>query len=149
VQAERRRRVRALDYGWFSTSAGTRLELRLAEIYDQVAELVDRFEPDAIAIEESYVGTDARTALVIGQARGAILVACAKSGVPPVQYAPATVKQAICGWGRADKAQVQKMVGAILGLERAPTPHHAADALAVAVCHAFGAPMRALAGARA
>ena len=141
-----RRRLRALDYGWFTTPASRPLDQRLAEIHDTVAELIESFAPEAVAIEESYVGVDPRTALAVGQARGAILVACAKRGVVTVQYPPASVKQAICGWGRADKAQVQRMVAAILSLEREPTPHHAADALAVAVCHAFGSPMLAAVG---
>lgn len=94
------------------------------------------------------MGADARTALSVGQARGAALVACANAGVPCAEYPPATVKQAVCGYGRADKAQVQRMVRAILLLDEDPTPHHAADALAVAICHALASPLLALAGGR-
>jgi crossover junction endodeoxyribonuclease RuvC len=92
-------------------------------------------------LEESFVGADARTALSVGQARGAVLVAAASAGVECAEYAPARVKQAICGYGRAEKAQVQRMVMAILGLKAPPTPHHAADALAVAICHALAPPL--------
>ena len=116
-------------------------ELRLKTIHDTVEELIDRYAPDAVAIEESFVGADARIALSVGQARGAVLVACAEAGVACAEYAPARVKQAVCGYGRADKNQVQRMVKAILGLEAPPTPHHAADALAVAICHALAPPL--------
>ena len=106
-------------------------------IFDAVSELISRHVPDAVALEESYVGADARIALSVGQARGAVLVAASSAGVACVEYAPASVKQAVCGYGRADKGQVQRMVKAILGLPEPPTPHHAADALAVAICHAL------------
>jgi len=134
-------RLRAVGHGWWRTSAGERPELRLKTIFDAVAELVARHEPDAVALEESFVGVDARTALSVGQARGAVLVACAAAGVACTEYAPARVKQAVCGYGRADKAQVQRMVKAILGLPEPPTPTHAADALAVAICHALAPPL--------
>lgn len=139
--------MRSLDFGWWSTSPDLTLDQRLAAIHDRVTELISDYRPEAVAIEESYVGVDARTALSVGQARGAILVACAKSGVSSAQYPPATVKQAVCGFGRADKQQVQRMVAATLGLGEDPSPHHAADALAVAICHALGSPLLAAAGA--
>ena len=103
--------------------------------------LIAEHEPDAVALEESFVGADARIALSVGQARGAVLVACAVAGVECAEYAPARVKQAVCGYGRAEKAQVQRMVKAILGLASADEPNHAADALAVAICHALAPPL--------
>ena len=106
-------------------------------IFDGVQELIGLHAPDAVALEESYVGADARIALSVGQARGAVLVAASSAGVECVEYAPAFVKQAVCGYGRADKGQVQRMVRAILALDAPPEPSHAADALAVAICHAF------------
>jgi crossover junction endodeoxyribonuclease RuvC len=139
-------RLRAIDHGWWRTPAGERLELRLRTIFEGVAALVAEHEPDAVVLEESFVGVDARTALSVGQARGAVLVASALAGIECTEYAPARVKQAVCGYGRADKAQVQRMVKAILGLEALPTPHHAADALAVAICHALAPPLLRLAG---
>jgi crossover junction endodeoxyribonuclease RuvC len=141
-------RLVSLDHGWWSTPAREQPQLRLRRIYDEVSELLTRYEPEMVAIEESYVGLDARTALSVGQARGVALVACSNHGVPCVEYPPATVKQAVCGYGRADKAQVQRMVRAILALDAEPTPHHAADALAVAICHALASPLLAVAGAR-
>jgi crossover junction endodeoxyribonuclease RuvC len=122
------------------------LAARLLTIFAGVQELIAQHAPDAVALEESFVGADARIALSVGQARGAVLVAASSAGVPCVEYAPAAVKQAVCGYGRAEKGQVQRMVKAILGLAEPPTPHHAADALAVAICHAL-APRRLLAAA--
>ena len=138
---ERDGRLRAVDHGWWRTSARTPQELRLKTIFDGVAALIAEHEPDAVALEESFVGADARIALSVGQARGAVLVACASAGVACAEYAPAAVKQAVCGYGRAEKGQVQRMVKAILGLATAPTPDHAADALAVAICHALAPPL--------
>ena len=139
-------RLKAVEFGWWQTSARERPELRLKQIHDAIAELIERHEPEAVVLEESFVGADARTALSVGQARGAALVACASAGVFCAEYPPSSVKQAVCGYGRAEKAQVQRMVKAILGLAEPPKPHHAADALAVAICHALAPPLAALVG---
>lgn len=139
-------RITALAHGWWKTSAREAPALRLKRIHDGVAGLIAEHEPGAAALEESFVGADARTALFVGQARGAVLVACAAADVDCVEYPPATVKQSVCGYGRADKGQVGRMVAAILGLAEPPAPHHAADALAVAICHALGSPLVAAAG---
>jgi crossover junction endodeoxyribonuclease RuvC len=141
-------RLKAVEYGWWQTSPREAPELRLKRIHDEVAELIARHAPEAVALEESYVGADARIALSVGQARGAALVACAAAAVPCAEYPPATVKQSVCGYGRAEKEQVQRMVRSVLGLEEIPRPHHAADALAVAICHALAPPLLALAGGR-
>ncbi len=134
-------RLRAIDHGWWKTQAGERPEQRLKTIFDAVVALIEAHGPDAVVLEESFVGVDARTALSVGQARGAVMVAAADAGVECAEYAPARVKQTVCGYGRAEKAQVQRMVMAILGLKQPPTPHHAADALAVAICHALAPPL--------
>jgi crossover junction endodeoxyribonuclease RuvC len=139
-------RLKAIDHGWWQTSAKRRPELRLKTIFDGVTELTEDFGPDAVVLEESFVGVDARTALSVGQARGAVLVACALAGVECAEYPPARVKQAVCGYGRAEKAQVQRMVRSILALPSPPTPHHASDALAVAICHALAPPLLKVAG---
>jgi crossover junction endodeoxyribonuclease RuvC len=141
-------RLHAVEYGWWRTSPREAAELRLKRIHDEVAELIARHRPDAVALEESYVGADARIALSVGQARGAALVACATAQVACAEYAPARVKQAVCGYGRAEKTQVQRMVRSVLGLAELPQPHHAADALAVAICHALAPPLLALAEGR-
>ncbi len=139
-------RLEAIDHGWWKTSAGERRELRLKTIFDEVAGLIEAHRPDAVALEESFVGVDARTALSVGQARGAVMVAAANAGIECAEYPPARVKQAVCGYGRADKRQVQKMVTAILSLHADPTPSHASDALAVAICHALAPPLLRIAG---
>ena len=140
-------RLRAVVSGCWRTSARERLDVRLLTIFEGVRDLVAEHEPDAVALEESYVGADARIALSVGQARGAVLVAAAAAGIECAEHAPARVKQTVCGYGRAEKGQMQRMVRAILSLERVPAPHHAADALAVAICHALAPPMiRAAAG---
>jgi crossover junction endodeoxyribonuclease RuvC len=139
-------RLTAIDHGWWQTPAGQRPELRLRTIFEGVAELIAAHRPDAVALEESFVGADARTALSVGQARGAVMVAAASAGVGCAEYAPARVKQVVCGYGRAEKQQVQKMVKAILSLQEAPTPSHASDALAVAICHALAPPLLRIAG---
>jgi crossover junction endodeoxyribonuclease RuvC len=139
-------RLKAVDHGWWSTSAGERPEHRLKTIFDGVGALIAEHAPDAVVLEESFVGADARIALSVGQARGAVLVAAANAGVGCAEYAPARVKQAVCGYGRAEKPQVQRMVKAILGLQALPTPNHAADALAVAICHALSPPLLRMTG---
>jgi len=139
-------RLRAIDHGWWKTAAGERPELRLKTIFDAVAALIELHLPDAVVLEESFVGVDARTALSVGQARGAVMVAAANAGVECAEYPPARVKQTVCGYGRADKQQIQKMVKAILGMHAEPTPSHAADALAVAICHALAPPLLRIAG---
>jgi crossover junction endodeoxyribonuclease RuvC len=139
-------RVSALAYGCWRTTARERPEVRLHTIFDGVVGLIEEHAPDAVALEESFVGADARIALFVGQARGAALVAAASAGVECAEYAPARVKQAVCGYGRADKQQVQRMVRMILSLDAEPKTSHEADALAVAVCHALMPPLARLAG---
>jgi crossover junction endodeoxyribonuclease RuvC len=139
-------RLRALDHGWWRTPSRERPELRLKTIFEGVQELVGRYAPDAVALEESFVGVDARTALSVGQARGAVLVASALAGVECAEYAPARVKQVVCGYGRAEKAQVSRMVQTILSLATPPGSTHASDALAVAICHALAPPLLKAAG---
>jgi crossover junction endodeoxyribonuclease RuvC len=140
VVASQGSRLRALEEGVIGTAAGVPLERRLAEIHGRVAELLDRFAPDALAIEELYFGANVRTAFAVGQARGVVLLAAGQRGVPSRAYTPQQVKGAVCGHGRADKAQVGNMVARLLGLASVPTPDHAADALAVAICDLNRAP---------
>ena len=138
---EREGRLTALEHGCWRTPAHQRLELRLETLFAGVRNVIERYAPDAVVLEESFVGADARTALSVGQARGAVLVACALGGVPAAEYAPNRVKQAVCGYGHASKEQIQRMVKVLLGLGDPPRPHHAADALAVAICHALAPPL--------
>jgi crossover junction endodeoxyribonuclease RuvC len=139
-------RLRALGHGCWRTRAADPPAERLLTIFEGVQQLLAEHEPDAVAVEESFVGADARIALSVGQARGAVLVAAAAAGVACAEYPPARVKQAVCGYGRAEKGQVQRMVRIVLGLPAPPTPNHAADALAVAICHALAPPLLKAAG---
>jgi crossover junction endodeoxyribonuclease RuvC len=143
VVVSRGPKLGALDGGTIETRAGVPLEQRLVRIHARVVELIAEHEPQAVAIEELYFGQNVRSALAVGQARGAVLLAAGQSGVPCFSYTPQQIKQAVCGSGAAAKDQVQRMVGALLALPEPPQPDHAADALAVAICHANGAPLRA------
>ena len=138
-------RLRAVCHGLWRTPASQRPEQRLRTIFEGVAGLLAEHEPDAVALEESYVGADARIALSVGQARGVVLLAGALADVACAEYAPARVKQSVCGHGRADKGQVQRMISMILGLDE-PMSDHASDALAVAICHALKPPLVKVAG---
>jgi crossover junction endodeoxyribonuclease RuvC len=133
-------RVRALEQGVIHTHPGVPLERRLADIHGAVGELLDTYQADALAIEELYFGANVRTAFAVGQARGVVLLAAGQRGVPSRAYTPQQVKGAVCGSGRADKGQVARMVARLLGLPAPPTPDHAADALAVAICDVNRAP---------
>ena len=134
-------RLRAVASGCWRTSARERLDARLLTIFEGVRSLIAEHEPDAVAIEESYVGADARIALSVGQARGAVLVAAASAGVDCAEYAPTHVKQALCGYGRAEKAQMQRIVRLVLSMDGDTVSSHEADALAVAACHALASPL--------
>ena len=134
-------RLRAVASGCFRTQARDPLDTRLLTIFEGVRALIAEHEPDAVALEESYVGADARIAPSVGQARGAVLVAAAAAGLECAEHAPARVKQTVCGYGRAEKGQVQRMVKLILGLDEEPRSSHEADAYAVAICHALGSPL--------
>lgn len=127
-------RTRYVDSGCVRVAA-RELAPRLSEIFSGVQELLERFRPDIVAIERVFMHRNADSALKLGQARGAALSAVALAALPVAEYAPAQIKQAVVGRGHADKAQVQHMVTALLGLTRAPQAD-AADALAAALCHA-------------
>lgn len=148
VVQRRSGRLAALDGGVIETAAHEAVERRLARIHRRVEELIVEHDPDAVALEELYFGHNARSAFAVGQARGVIVLAAGQRGVPTAGYTPQQVKGAVCGTGRADKDQVQRMVQALLALTELPRPDHAADALAVAICHANHAPLTAAVAAR-
>jgi len=141
VVLARSRGLAALDGGVIETRPGP-LERRLAQIHARVCDLMSEHQPEAVAIEQLYFGQNVRTAFAVGQARGVVLLSAGMAGVPCFSYTPQAIKQAVCGSGGAAKDQVQRMVGALLSLPEAPAPDHAADALAVAICHANGAPLK-------
>ena len=132
--------LRAVDYGCFNTSPDRPLPDRLLAIQDSLAELIDLHRPSLMAVERLFFSRNVQTAFAVGQARGVVLVAAARAGVPVREATPSEVKLAVSGDGRADKEQVGRMVQLVLGMERVPTPDDAADALAVAIWAANVAP---------
>jgi crossover junction endodeoxyribonuclease RuvC len=143
VVARRGGRLVALDGGVIETRAGVAQERRLTDIHAALEALLEEHSPDAMALEQLYFGQNVRTAFAVGQARGVAMLAAGQRGVPCASYTPQQVKGAVCGSGRAEKDQVARMVKTLLGLLEIPRPDHAADALAVAVCHANSAPLAA------
>jgi crossover junction endodeoxyribonuclease RuvC len=136
-------RLVALDGGAIETAPTLDPGERLAIIHARVGELLDAYHPDALAVEDLYFGANAHSAFAVGQARGVVILAGGQRGLPCCSYTPQQIKNAVCGSGRAGKAQVQRMVQTLLALTDLPKPDHAADALAVAICHANRAPLRA------
>ena len=125
-----------LDYGAVTTPAGAEFTARLLAIYDGVRELLERYRPDAMAIEKLFFNTNQKTAIDVAQARGVILLAARQYGVPVFEYTPLQVKQSVVGYGRAVKQQVIEMTTRLLNLKKTPKPDDVADALAIAICHA-------------
>lgn len=132
---ERAGELSLVECGVIRTSAEDELPARLADIYQAVREIIVRFAPAAMAIEALFFNTNARTAFAVGQARGVCLLAAAQVHLPVYEYTPLQVKQAVVGYGRAEKQQVQEMVRLMLRLNDIPRPDDAADAVAVAICH--------------
>jgi crossover junction endodeoxyribonuclease RuvC len=133
----------AIDFGVIATDGSVSMAQRLLIIHRAVGELIDLYQPSAIAVELLFFARNVTTAMTVGQARGVVLLAAAERGVPVAEYSPSEVKQAVVGYGKADKRQIQEMMRIILGLETPPSPDDAADALAVAICHVQSAPFRA------
>ena len=140
--------LKTLTGGVISTAADVPVEQRLAAIASHLCDLLDDHEPDALAIEEVFFGRNVRSAIAVGQARGAVLAAAGARDIPCFSYTPQAVKLAVCGSGAARKDQVQRMVAALLGLEAPPASDHAADALALAICHAHNSRGGTRGGAR-
>lgn len=135
VVVERDGTPQALGYGVIRTPSTDPLSARLVTIYDELTELLQHYQPDAVAVEELFFSKNARTALSVGHARGVVLLTVAQFKASLFHYKPSQVKQAVTGYGAADKRQIQEMVKLLLGLDAIPQPDDAADALAVAICH--------------
>lgn len=134
-------RFRTLDYGVVDTPAGMDEPDRLLMLWDGLNALLKQYKPEAVAVEELFFNKNVKTAVSIGQARGVILLAVKTCGIPLYEYTPLQVKQAVVGYGRAEKKQIQLMVKTILNLRDIPKPDDAADALAIAIAHANNAAM--------
>ncbi len=124
-----------VEFGAVTTEAKTDFNIRLKTIYDDLTYVVEKFHPEAMAIEKLFFNTNQKTGIDVAQARGVILLAAVNAGVPIYEYTPLQVKQSVVGYGRAEKAQVMEMTKRILGLAAVPKPDDTADALAIAICH--------------
>ena len=133
-----------VDYGVITTPSDQALPQRLQAIYQGLRGVIGEYQPEAAAVEELFFSRNVRTALSVGHARGVTLLALADAGLRVFEYKPLEIKQAVAGYGGADKQQVQEMVRMLLNLERVPQPDDAADAVAVAICHVHSARMSAL-----
>jgi len=129
-------RFELVDYGVFKTSPEDSLSRRLMHLHEQLSSYIGIHSPQHVSVEELFFNTNAKTALIVGQARGVILLTAEKLGLEATSYTPLQVKSAVCGYGRADKKQVQSMVQRLLNLKAIPKPDDAADALGLAICHA-------------
>ena len=129
-------RFTPVQYGAITTKPGMPMHLRLCEIYDDLSTLIDTFKPEEAAIEELFFNQNITTGIQVAQARGVILLALAQKGLHPVSYTPSQVKQAVVGYGKAEKMQMMEMTKNLLHLTKLPRPDDAADALALAICHA-------------
>lgn len=125
-----------VGYGCATTQSGMPFAQRIEKIYDEVSELIEEYKPDAVAIEKIFYNSNAKTVIHVSQARGALVLAVQKSGLDLFEYTPLQIKQSVVGYGRAEKQQVQEMTRKLLNLTEIPKPDDAADALAVAICHA-------------
>lgn len=126
---------KTIAHGAITTPSGQNLFERFKKIYDDLTELIAQTKPDFMAIEELFFNTNTTTAINVAQARGIIVLAAMNAGIDIFEYTPLQVKQAVAGYGRAEKQQVQQMVKMILNLEKIPKPDDTADALAIAICH--------------
>lgn len=127
--------LQAVAYGVLRTSARLPLAARLVDLHQKTCALLEQYHPHVVAVEELFFATNAQTAMLVGEARGVLLFTVAQAGLEIREYTPLQVKQAVTGYGAADKSQVQHMVRLLLGLDEIPRPDDAADALAVSICH--------------
>ena len=139
VLESEKNRYKLLNCGVITTPAHTSLSSRLEQIYDDMLQLLELFKPDAVSVEELFFNTNITTGISVAHGRGVILLACRKYGVRVYEYTPLQVKQAVAGYGRAEKRQVMEMVKRICQLPAPPKPDDAADAVALAICHARSA----------
>ena len=140
-------RHRLMTCGAISAPASATFPEKLLVIHSCLTTLLSECRPDCVAIENLFHAANVRSALKLGHARGVAMLAAVEAGVNVAEYTPAEIKRAVVGYGRAEKSQVQQMIKLLLGLSDAPSPHDAADALAVAICHAHAHPLSAIAGA--
>ena len=129
-------KFRPIEYNAITTHASEATSLRLKRIKEDIQDYLHKYKPDAVAIEELFFNNNAKTAIMVAQARGVLVAEVASANIPIYEYTPLQIKQAVTGYGRAEKGQIQQMVKMLLNLNAIPKPDDAADALAVAICHA-------------
>lgn len=129
----------ATDYGAITTDAGMSMSLRIQHLYSQLVAIIEKYHPQEAAVEELFFNNNAKTVIHVGEARGVAILACINGGLDVFEYTPLQIKQALVGYGRADKKQVQAMVKTILNLPKVPKPDDTADAVAAAICHGHSA----------
>jgi crossover junction endodeoxyribonuclease RuvC len=134
-------KFKVIDYGAILTTPKNKMPERIEIIYDSLGEILDKYKPDAVAYEELFFNSNAKTAITVGQARGAAVLSAQKRKLNIYEYTPLQVKQAVTGYGRADKKQIQQMVKVMLCLKEVPKPDDVADALAIAICHGHSSHM--------
>lgn len=132
-------KFKLIDSGAILTKAGESFPLRLSKIYTDLGQIIDEYKPDAVSVEELFFNNNVKTAINVAQARGIVLVVGCQKNVPTFEYTPLQVKQAVVGYGRADKIQVQKMVQTILKVDKLPKLDDITDSMAIAICHAHSA----------
>jgi len=132
-----------VDYGTVRTSRDASLPQRLQVLYRELGQVISSHQPSAVAVEKLFFNKNVRTAMTVGQARGVVLLAVAEAGLPVHEYTPLEVKQSVCGYGRASKEQIQKLVQMLLGLDSIPQPDDASDAIAIAICHIHSSRLQA------
>ena len=137
-------RFKTVGYGSVETEAGLPMPERLKLLYDGLTEIIQKYEPDEVSIEELFFNRNVTTAIGVGEARGVAMLACVEGGLVVSEYTPMQIKQALVGYGKAEKAQVQMMVKTILNLPEVPKPDDTADAVAAAICHAHSRNARGL-----
>lgn len=144
VRETERGDIEMVDFGVILTPAKTPMPTRLVQLYQGLKEVIEEYQPDSGAVEELFFQKNVKTAISVGQGRGVAVLALAQTGIPVADYKPLEIKQAVVGYGGADKRQVQEMVRVLLNLDKIPKPDDAADALAVAICHVHSAKMQQL-----
>lgn len=135
-------KITPFAFGCITTDEHMTPEKRLVQIYDELSQLIKKYQPDSMAVEDLFFASNAKTVIPVGQARGVVLLAAGKNKIPTASYSPLTIKQTICGYGKALKPQVQQMITKVLKLSSVPKPDDTADALAIALTHAYSYKMK-------
>ena len=130
-------KIKPIAFGAITTNSTEKTEDRILHVYEELTAIIAKYKPECAAVEELFFNTNQKTGIIVAEARGVIILACRQAGLPINEYTPLQIKQAVVGYGRADKHQIIEMVTMFLGLAKPPKPDDTADALAAAICHAY------------